>query len=109
MVSSALARAGDAVVDGHRVEMLTRSLTDITTAGSLGYEANYYALEILAQSYRRGYVASAQALTQIAEEVPTDELFDRMCVLGRERRAARERFDGAKTALSKMKEPEKAP
>ncbi|MFH5228205.1 hypothetical protein [Antrihabitans spumae] len=75
----------------------------------LGHRANYYALEFPAQSYPRSYVASAQALTQIAEEVPTDELFDRMCVLGRERRTARARFEGATTALSKMKEPEKAP
>ncbi|AEF39234.1 hypothetical protein [Hoyosella subflava] len=47
MVSSAVATAG--TIDGHRPNLLSRALTDITTAGSLGYEVDYYARQIITQ------------------------------------------------------------
>ncbi|MBJ8340855.1 DNA helicase [Antrihabitans sp. YC3-6] len=98
MVSSAVATAG--TIDGHSPNLLNRALTDITTAGSLGYEADYYALQILTQSYRRGYVTAAQSLAQIAEEAPTDELYELMCKLGREQRTAKARLNHAMQELS---------
>lgn len=94
LVLAELQRAGK--VSG----LLTRALTEVTLADAREHDIAHYARAVLAQSYRRGYATAAATLAQLAEEASEDELFEQMCVLGRERRAAKDRLDAAMQALS---------
>ena len=79
---------------------LSRALTEVTLADAREHEISHYARAVLAQSYRRGYATAAATLAQLAGEAGEDELFEQMCVLGRERRDAKARLDAAVQALA---------
>lgn len=85
---------------GARSDYLRRALLDVIVGDARAHDAGHYALAVLSQAYRRGYAIAAARLTQIAETVTEDELFEHMCVLGRERRTARDRLHTATTALA---------
>lgn len=61
-------------------------------AGAPAEAVEAYAEAVLAQAYRRGFRAAAQTLALIAAEAPEAQLYEQMCVLGRERRDATERL-----------------
>ncbi|MCX5042412.1 hypothetical protein OG921_04355 [Aldersonia sp. NBC_00410] len=85
---------------GTRSDYLRRALLDVAIGDARAHDASHYALAILSQSYRRGYSIAGARLTQVAETAREGELFEQMCVLGRECRAARDRLDAATTALT---------
>ncbi|MFF0818363.1 DnaB-like helicase N-terminal domain-containing protein [Rhodococcus sp. NPDC003318] len=90
-VMATLTRGGKAA--GHTGERLRRALTDATLAGSDAVALTHYADIVLSQSYRRGFAAAATRLAQIAAEAPEDQLYELMCQLGREQRAATARLN----------------
>lgn len=79
--------------------LLTRALTEVTLADAREHETTHYARAVLAQSYRRGYAAAAARLAQLAAEANEDELYEQLCVLGRERREAKTRLEKATEVL----------
>ncbi|MCD2158100.1 DNA helicase [Rhodococcus cerastii] len=89
-VLSTLQQAGR--TGGQRGKQLTTALTDITTIGIPSGELEHYVGAVLTQAYRRGFRAAAQSLTQAAEELPEDQLFEHLLNIGRERRTAFERL-----------------
>ncbi|WP_068278901.1 DnaB-like helicase N-terminal domain-containing protein [Aldersonia kunmingensis] len=85
---------------GMRSDYLRRALLDVAIGDARAHDANHYALAVLSQSYRRGYIIAATRLSHIAETAGEDELFEQMCVLGRACHAARDRLHAATTALT---------
>ena len=78
---------------GRITGQLSRTLLDITLADARGHDTLHYARAVIGQAYRRGYHAAATRLAQYAETADEDELYELMCTLGRERRAAKHRLD----------------
>ncbi|TSD93810.1 DNA helicase [Skermania sp. ID1734] len=78
---------------------LSAALLDVTTADARGHDAPHLALAVMRASYRRGYAAAAVALEQIAAEAHTEDLYELMCQLGRDRREAAARLTAATEAL----------
>lgn len=91
MVLNALTRQGKA--HGHAGERLVQALTIATVAGAPDTAVEAYGGALLSQAYRRSFHTAAQRLATIAAEAPEDELFERMCVLGREQRTATDRLN----------------
>ncbi len=50
-------------------------------------------------AYRRGFHTAATALTQGAEQLPTDDLFDHLLTIGRDRRTAATRLQQLRDAF----------
>ncbi|MDV6278376.1 DnaB-like helicase N-terminal domain-containing protein [Rhodococcus erythropolis] len=90
-VLSTLQQAGR--TGGQRGKQLTTALTDITTIGIPSGELEHYVGAVLTQAYRRGFRAAAQSLTQAADQLPEDQLFEHLLSIGRERRTAYERLN----------------
>lgn len=78
---------------------LSTALLAVTLADARDHEVRHLAYAVIAMSYRRGYNRAAHALAQLAEEAPTEDLFEQMCALGRNRRDAKTRLDTAAEAL----------
>lgn len=79
-------------VGGHLGKQLTKALADITTVGVPAGAIEHYLDAVLTQAYRRGFRAAAQSLTEAAETLPEDQLFEHLLTIGRERRAATNRL-----------------
>lgn len=79
--------------------LVNKALLDVTVFGGVGVDAGHYARAVMAQAYRRGYAVAAERLAQLAAEASEDDLFEQMCVLGRERREAKQRLAAATAAL----------
>jgi replicative DNA helicase len=94
MVAAGLRRTGTTRTDLHT------ALLRVTVGDARGEDAGHYALAVLRESYRRGYATAAVRLAQHAAQTAEDELYEQMCVLGRERRTARDRLAAATTALT---------
>jgi hypothetical protein len=94
LVAVGLRRSGITRTDLHT------ALLRITVGDARGEDAGHYALAVLRESYRRGYATAAVTLAQHAEQTNEGDLYERMCVLGRERRDARDRLAAATTALT---------
>lgn len=82
---------------GHTGSLLTNALTTATVAGAPAEAVEAYANALLSQAYRRSFRAAAQRLAIIADEAPESELFEQMCILGREQREATERLNALRT------------
>jgi replicative DNA helicase len=96
-IAAALTDTGQAA--GHHGTQLTRGLLRATAAGAAPEAAGHYALAVATAAYRRGFHAAATALTQGAEQLPTNDLFDHLLAIGRERRAAAARLQQLRDAL----------
>lgn len=96
-IAATLTDTGQAA--GHHGAQLTRALTRATSAGATPEAAGHYALAVATAGYRRGFHAAATALTQASEQLPTDDLFDHLLALGRERRTATTRLHQLRTTL----------
>jgi len=84
---------------GHHGTQLTQGLTRATAAGATPEAAGHYALAVATAAYRRGFHTAATALTQGAQQLPTNDLFDHLLTIGRERRTATTRLEQLRDAL----------
>lgn len=84
---------------GHQGHLLTRALARATAAGAAPEAAGHYALTVATAAYRRGFHTAATALTQAAQQLPTDDLFDHLLSIGRDRRTATTRLQHLRTVL----------
>ncbi|KAF0964681.1 DnaB-like helicase N-terminal domain-containing protein [Rhodococcus sp. T7] len=96
MVAAELERTGD--LAGHHGAERSRYLANITTRGADHIALDHYTRTVISQAYRRSFRATAQSLVQAAEQLPEDQLYEHMCVLGRQQRAATERLDNLRGA-----------
>ncbi len=96
-IAAALTDTGQA--GGHRGAQLTRALARATAAGAAPEAAGHYALAVTTAAYRRGFRTAAAALTQGAEQLPTNDLFDQLLTIGRERRTATTRLQHLRHTL----------
>lgn len=71
-----------------RPKQATSLLLGLATLGTVPEQLINYADQVLGASYRRGYFAMTQALTQAAETAPESHLFDIMVEHGKEQRSA---------------------
>jgi len=97
-IASRLTQAGRA--GGHRGARLTRALSEATVAGAVPETVGHYAVAVLSAAYRRGFHRAAQSLTEAAEQLPQDLLFEHLLSIGKAQRAATERLHHAQTSLS---------
>ena len=97
-VITALTQAGKTT--GHRGTQLARALTQAVMAGSPPQAVGHYAVTVASAAYRRSFHTAAAALTQAAEQLPQDQLFEHMVSIGRAQRAATERLDTLTRGLS---------
>lgn len=96
-IAAALTDTGQAA--GHHGTQLTRGLALATTAGAAPEAAGHYALAVATAAYRRGFHAAATSLTQAAQQLPTDDLFDHLLTVGRARRTATTRLQHLRDVL----------
>lgn len=96
-LSAALTDTGQAA--GYHGTQLTHGLLRATAAGAFPEAAGHYALAVATAAYRRGFHAAATALTQGATQLPTNDLFDHLLTIGRERRTAATRLQQLRDAL----------
>jgi replicative DNA helicase len=89
----------------HQGGLLTRALADATAAGATPEATGHHAVNVLADAYRRSFHTAALALTQAAEQLPTDALFDHLVTVGRAQRTATERLQHAATVLDSSRTP----
>jgi hypothetical protein len=75
---------------GHHGTQLTQGLTRATAAGATPEAAGHYALAV---------ATAATALTQGAQQLPTNDLFNHLLTIGRERRTATTRLEQLRDAL----------
>ena len=97
-IAAALTQAGK--LAGYRGEQLARALTQASMAGSHPESAGHYALAVVSAAYRRGFHGAAAAMSQAAEQLPQDQLFEHLVSVGREQRTATERLQRLQAALS---------
>ncbi|AHK35507.1 replicative DNA helicase [Rhodococcus opacus PD630] len=91
MVGAALEQSGH--LAGHHGSERSRHLASITTLGAEHTAVDHYARAVFSQAYRRSFAAAATALTQAAEQLPADQLYEHMCEIGRRQRAFTERHN----------------
>ncbi len=96
-IAAALTDTGRAV--GRHGTQLTRALARATAAGAAPEAAGHYALAVATAAYRRGFNTAATGLTQAAQQLPTNDLFDHLLTIGRERRTATTRLQQLRDAL----------
>ena len=77
---------------GHRGELLRRTLTATSTLGTDGTAARHYASLVLTAAYRRSFHTAGTAVTQAAEQLHQDDLFDHLVAIGVEQRKATNRL-----------------
>ncbi len=82
---------------GTREGMSTRDATELM-ATLLGLQAQdlrarEYAEQVLSMSYRRQFQRTVAQLVQIAADAPEEELFAQLVLIGKQQRAAWERFN----------------
>lgn len=87
-------------IAGHHGHQLGRALSEVTMAGGAPEAAGHYAITVVAAAYRRGFHTAAASLTEAAEQLPQDQLFEHLVSIGRAQRAATERLRTITTALS---------
>lgn len=102
-IAAALTQTGRAA--GHRGTRLSRALSDATMAGGAPEAVGHYAITVVCAAYRRGFHAAATSLTEAAEQLPQDQLFEHLVSIGRAQRAASQRLSAvrvgsAETSLS---------
>ncbi len=96
-VAAALTQTGRAA--GHRGTALSRALSDATMAGGAPEAAGHYAITVVSAAYRRGFHAAATSLTEAAEQLPQDQLFEYLLSIGRAQRTATQRLDDISSTL----------
>ncbi|MDJ0396185.1 DnaB-like helicase N-terminal domain-containing protein [Rhodococcus sp. G-MC3] len=96
-VLSVLVRSGSS---GHKGALLRRALTNVTTANACGASASDYAGMVLSEAYRRSFHDAGLAITQMAEEAPEEQLFERLVEIGRAQRDAMNRIDAFRTGTT---------
>ena len=89
MVGSELEQSGD--LAGHLGSERSRHLANLATLGAEHTAVDHYARAVFSQAYRRSFASAATALTQAAQELPADQLYEHMCEIGRRQRALTER------------------
>ncbi|WP_052059922.1 DnaB-like helicase N-terminal domain-containing protein [Rhodococcoides fascians] len=89
-VTDALIRSG---ADGAKDALLRRRLNGVITAGAEALLITHYADIVLSQAYRRSFRTAGTSITQAAEELPEEQLFDHMVTLGRRQRDAFARLE----------------
>lgn len=89
MVGAALEQSGH--LAGHHGSERSRHLANITTLGAEHTAVDHYARAVFSQAYRRSFAAAATALTQAAQQLPEDQLYEHMCEIGRRQRAFTDR------------------
>ncbi|MDV8078035.1 DnaB-like helicase N-terminal domain-containing protein [Rhodococcus sp. IEGM 1370] len=94
-VTHALARAGSG---GPAGDSLRHRLTGVATAGGHAAAAAHYADMVLAQAYRRSYRTVGESITQAADELPEEYLFEHMIEHGRAQRALWNRLNAFRGA-----------
>lgn len=77
---------------GHIGKQMVTTLTQLMTIGVPSGALEHYAAAVLTQAYRRGFRTAAKSLAEAAESLPEDQLYEHMCAIGRERRAASQRL-----------------
>ena len=87
-------------ITGHHGHQLSRALSEVTMAGGAPEAAGHYAITVVSAAYRRGFHTAAASLTEAAEQLPQDQLFEHLVSIGRAQRAATERLRTITTALS---------
>ncbi len=97
-IAAGLTQGGRAA--GHRGQQLVRALTAVTMAGGSPEAAGHYAITVVSAAYRRGFHTAAASLTEAAEQLPQDQLFEHLVSIGRAQRAATERLRTIATTLS---------
>lgn len=89
----------------HRGGLLTTALADATAAGAIPESAGHHAVNILTAGYRRSFHTAAVSMSQAAEQLLTDELFDHLVDISRAQRTATERLRQATAALDASRTP----
>jgi len=89
-VAAALTQTGRAA--GHRGTRLSHALSDATMAGGAPEAVGHYAITVVCAAYRRGFHAAATSLTEAAERLPQDQLFEHLVSIGRAQRTATQRL-----------------
>ena len=79
--------------------LVARALSGATTAGAAPESTGHHAVTVVTTAYRRSFHTAATALTQAAEQLPTDELFDHLLDVGRTQRAATQRLPHLRATL----------
>jgi len=102
-LAAALTDTGQAA--GHHGTLLTRALARASAAGAVPEAGGHYALAVATAAYRRGFHTAATALTQGAQQLPTDDLFDHLLTIGRERRTDTIRLQHLRDALGPPQRP----
>ncbi|MGB3676901.1 MAG: hypothetical protein WA988_20925, partial [Candidatus Nanopelagicales bacterium] len=74
-------------------KQLVTVLTQLMTIGVPSDALEHYVAAVLTQAYRRGFRTAAKSLVHAAESLPEDQLYEHMCTIGRERRAAFQRLE----------------
>ncbi len=87
-------------IAGHHGHQLGRALSEVTMAGGAPEAAGHYAITVVSAAYRRGFHTAAASLTEAAEQLPQDQLFEHLVSIGRAQRAATERLHTITTTLS---------
>ena len=77
-----------------------RALSEATVAGAVPETVGHYAVAVLSAAYRRGFHRAAQSLTEAAEQLPQDLLFEHLLSIGKAQRAATARLHHAQISLS---------
>lgn len=83
----------DGRTSGHLGKQLVTVLTQLMTIGVPSDALEHYVAAVLTQAYRRGFRTAAKSLVHAAESLPEDQLYEHMCTIGRERRAAFQRLE----------------
>jgi len=98
-VAAALTQTGRAA--GHRGTALSRALSDATMAGGAPEAVGHYAITVVCAAYRRGFHAAAASLTEAAEQLPQDQLFEHLVSIGRAQRSATQRLADISSVLGR--------
>jgi len=96
-VAAALTQTGRSA--GHRGMQLSRALSDATMAGGAPEAVGHYAITVVCAAYRRGFHAAATSLTEAAEQLPQDQLFEHLVSIGRAQRTATQRLADVSSTL----------
>ncbi len=96
-IASALTQGGKTA--GHHGEQLVRALTQATMAGGPPEAAGHYAIAVVSAAYRRGFHTAAASMTEAAERLPQDALFEHLVTIGRAQRTATQRLSRISAAL----------
>jgi replicative DNA helicase len=80
--------------------LMAKALAAATTAGAAPESTGHHAVTVATTAYRRSFHTAATALTQAAEQLPTDELFDHLVDIGRAQRTATQRLQHLRSTLA---------